>query len=99
MDAQMPQIRVEAIKDEPDITKHASWDISRNELSKSSATSQLPSAHAQNNNNMGSSLFVPVGLALLVGFAIGAILFRKRNSHAGGYSRVPDVAEEDSHRA
>ena len=57
---------------------------------RSIETGNAPQSHA--------NLVMPMGFALLVGFALGAVLFRKRHNtpREGGYRMVPDVATEDN---
>ena len=56
-------------------------------LEQRSIEVSTPQSHA--------NLIMPVGFALLVGFALGAVLFRKRHAQReGGYRAVPDVAPE-----
>jgi len=102
LDQETPQIRVkEDVHDEKKESHHHLHHLSTDSVnmygseqySIEGVTTPTPRSHVTD-----PAIIMPVGIALLVGFALGAVLFRKRH-HApreGGYRMVPDVSPEDS---
>ena len=90
IDMETPQIRVkEHMQSKKSDDHYYSHSVDMYGLEQRSVESGSPGSH--------TNLIMPMGFALLVGFALGAMLFRKRHAQReGGYRSVPDVAPEDS---
>ena len=100
VDTETAQIRIEREAPEKKASKfHSHHSPSKHLHSSQKASIDL---YGSEQRSVESSMrhrvnvLMPMGFALLVGLAIGAVLFRKRHSQqrSEGYHRVPDVAEE-----
>ena len=91
LDTETAQIRIpEDDTARPSFDQHGYPQDTHVSGSKHSVAASMRHSH--------TGLIMPVGLALLAGFALGALFFRKRSkSQGGGYHQVPDVdsAQDD----
>ena len=94
IDMETPQIRIrEDVPEKMGLKHHSHESIGL--YGSAEQRSFETAGHVESHVGQHANLLMPVGFALLVGFALGAVLFRKRHTQRGeGYRMVPDVAEE-----
>uniref|UniRef100_A0A7S3P8D1 Carboxypeptidase n=1 Tax=Amphora coffeiformis TaxID=265554 RepID=A0A7S3P8D1_9STRA len=96
LDQENPQIRV---KEDGHSKKHHHHDfLSTSSIDMYGVAEQrsIEAGTIPHSSSSHANMIMPMGFALLVGVALGALLFRKRHTHReGGYRMVPDVAAQD----
>ena len=96
IDVETPQIRIKSdvpkkdnIGEQSFMYRHSHNSVAEKHETEQRSVERVPLQQER------ASIVMPMGFALLAGFALGAVLFRKRHAQRGeGYRRVPDVATD-----